>query len=81
VKIEVRYFASLAETTGKASEVIEVDEQSDVRSLWKLLTERYGALAELHYRPLVACDMQYCDWTESLRGVREVAFLPPVSGG
>jgi len=30
---------------------------------------------------LVACDVEYRDWSAKLDGVREVAFLPPISGG
>ena len=45
------------------------------------LVERHPRLAELSYRPLVACDLDYSDWDRPLQGVREVAFLPPVSGG
>ncbi|HXV77525.1 MAG TPA: MoaD/ThiS family protein [Candidatus Polarisedimenticolaceae bacterium] len=81
MKLDVRYFASLAETTGTPRETIEIDAGSDVGALWELLSVRHAALAGLHYRPLVACDMRYCDWSESLDGVREVAFLPPISGG
>ena len=53
----------------------------DVEGLWALLLERHPALGELGFKPLVACDLDYADWDRKLDGVREVAFLPPVSGG
>jgi len=81
MRVEVRYFASLAELAGRASETLEVDADADVRTVWSLLTERHPALTGLSYRPLVACDMSYADWDTPVGGVREVAFLPPVSGG
>jgi molybdopterin converting factor small subunit len=30
---------------------------------------------------MAACDREYATWDRPLAGVREVAFLPPVSGG
>jgi molybdopterin converting factor subunit 1 len=81
MKIEVRYFASLVEQVGAASEVVEVSAQEDVKALWSRLQRKHPALARLGFRPLVACDLEYADWSRSLAGVREVAFLPPVSGG
>jgi len=54
---------------------------SDVTALWRALIERYPALKTTGFRPLVACDMEYATWEADLEGVREVAFLPPLSGG
>ena len=81
MKLEVRYFASLVELTGRSSETLEVEDGADVRALWSVLLDRHPALADLSFRPLVACDMDYADWDAPISGVREVAFLPPVSGG
>jgi molybdopterin synthase sulfur carrier subunit len=79
--VEVRYFASLVERTGCSSEAVEVGEGTDVSGLWGLLEQRHPALADVGFRPLVACDLTYADWDRPLDGVREVAFLPPFSGG
>jgi molybdopterin converting factor subunit 1 len=81
VSVNVRFFASLVQRVGCAAETVEIEPSTDVRGLWNLLVRRHPALAELAYEPLVACDLEYADWTRSLQGVREVAFLPPVSGG
>jgi molybdopterin converting factor small subunit len=79
--VEVRFFASLAERAGRSVEQVVVDPGSDVLALWQTLTRRFPALGELTYRPLVACDLVYADWDRELDDVKEVAFLPPVSGG
>ena len=79
--LEVRYFASLIDHTGMASESIEVDPGETIEALWGRLRERHPALESVGFRPLVACDMEYSPWSRPLDGVREVAFLPPVSGG
>jgi molybdopterin converting factor subunit 1 len=79
--VQVRYFASLAERTGCSSETVEIEDGADVTSLWEALVERHDGLADLAFRPLVACDLNYAGWNQVLDGVEEVAFLPPVSGG
>jgi molybdopterin converting factor subunit 1 len=81
LRIEVRFFASLADATGQSSETLDLARSTDVEGLWAQLIERHPRLGQLGYRPLVACDMDYAAWDRLLDGVREVAFLPPVSGG
>lgn len=79
--VEVLFFASMADAVGRTRERVELDEGSTVSGLWRVLVERHPGLGGLAYRPLVACDMDYSSWERELAGVREVAFLPPVSGG
>ena len=79
--IQLRFFASLAERAGCKAESVDVQEGSDVAQLWRMLEQRHPALAEIGFRPLVACDRSYADWSRTLDGIREVAFLPPLSGG
>ena len=81
MKIEVRYFASLVDRVGVTAETVELDDATDVAGLWSALEHRHPGLAGMDYRPMVACDMEYAAWDTRLDGVREVAFLPPVSGG
>ena len=81
MQIEVRYFASLVDRTGRPAERIRIEPGTDVAGLWGELTRRHPSLAELAFRPMVACDRVYAGWDSPLAGVREVAFLPPVSGG
>ena len=81
MRVEVRYFASLVDLTGTPVETVEVPPGIDVTGLWSLLVARHPELARASFRPLAACDLEYADWGRGLDGVREVAFLPPVSGG
>jgi molybdopterin synthase sulfur carrier subunit len=81
VKVEVLYFASLADRAGTRGETIEIDGPTDVAGLWAIVGSRHPKLAELPVKPAAACDRVYASWDRSLDGVREVAFLPPVSGG
>ncbi len=79
--IQLHFFASLAERAGCKTESVELREGSDVGQLWRMLEERHPALANIGFRPLVACDRTYADWDRTLDDIREVAFLPPLSGG
>lgn len=79
--VEVRFFASLIDRVGASNETMEIGAGSDVRTLWDLLVRRHPRLGDLPFRPMAACDMVYAEWDRKLDGVREVAFLPPVSGG
>jgi len=81
MRVEVRYFASLVDRTGVETERVELDPGAGVAELWALLVARHPALGAIGYRPLVACDLEYARWDRTLDDVREVAFLPPVSGG
>lgn len=79
--VEVLWFASLADKTGTRREDVEVEGVKDIEGLWDLLASRHPALHSIGMRPVAACDRRRVAWSESLEGVREVAFLPPVSGG
>ena len=81
VEIRVRFFASLVDRTGRSAERVEVPPSADVGWLWNALVDRHPGLGRLAYRPAVACDLEYAGWDRDLGSVREVAFLPPVSGG
>ena len=81
IRVQVRFFASLVDRTGCSEESVELSPAANVESLWAELVRRHPALAELSTRPMVACDQDYATWENSLDGVEEVAFLPPVSGG
>ena len=81
IVVQVRFFASLVERAGGSRESVEIEPSTDVQALWQMLIERHPSLAEVGFRPLVACDCVYADWDRVLDGVHEVAFLPPVSGG
>lgn len=81
MRLSVLLFASLADRAGSRAVEIDVDPGDDVAALWNRLVESHPALGTLRARPAVACDGDWADWGSPLTGVREVAFLPPFSGG
>lgn len=83
MKIQVRYFASLRETIGVGSEILETA-AADVASLRQVLIDRGGAHAQCLARGLpvrVAVNQVMADEMTPLVGDCEVAFFPPVTGG
>ncbi|HVQ35531.1 MAG TPA: MoaD/ThiS family protein [Candidatus Bathyarchaeia archaeon] len=79
--LRVLYFASLKDRARAAEEAVDVPAGTTVGALWEELSRRHPGLASFTARPLVACDKTFAAWETSLDGVREVAFLPPFSGG
>ncbi len=79
--VRVLWFASLADLCGAHQEDWTVSPAESVDSLWRRAVERHPALEPRKTTLRVACDEKWVKWDSSLDGVREVAFLPPVSGG
>jgi molybdopterin converting factor subunit 1 len=81
LSIEVHFFASLADRAGRRSTRVELPAGATVEVLWVRLIADFPGLQGAGQRPMVACDLEYASWDRRLDDVREVAFLPPVSGG
>ena len=83
MKIQLRYFASLRETIGVATETCETS-APDVLSLRQELIARGGPHAQclaLGLPVRVAVNQVMALETTALTGDCEVAFFPPVTGG
>ncbi|MFM8610044.1 MAG: molybdopterin converting factor subunit 1 [Burkholderiaceae bacterium] len=83
MRIELRYFASLREAIGHASETVQT-QAGTVGALRDELIARGGAHAEALARGRAvraACNQTLCDDAQALHDGAEVAFFPPVTGG
>jgi molybdopterin converting factor small subunit len=79
MRIQIHYFAMLAEKRGLTAEWLTV-ETSDLASLYDALAEQHGfALPRASIRPAV--NDALCAWHHPLRDGDRVVFVPPVSGG
>ena len=77
MKITVRYFASISDSIGKSSEILNVDHSVTVREVWQSVSNKVcysGAV-------LVAVNHEYCSMNYKLNEMDELAFFPPVTGG
>ncbi|PSL18881.1 molybdopterin converting factor subunit 1 [Shimia abyssi] len=81
--MDVLYFAWVRERIGLPKEAVETEAAtvSELVEELKAREERYavafGDLSALR----VAVDQELTDFDASIRGAREVAFFPPMTGG
>lgn len=83
MKISIKYFASIREGLGVASEVYDSSSQT-VSDLRDALISRGGAYAVYLARGKavrIALDQVMSEETAQLKEGCEVAFFPPVTGG
>ena len=83
MKIAVRYFASIRESVGQGSEVLDTS-AANLGALRDELLARGGAYASALARGRavrMALDQVLSDEAAALRDGAEVAFFPPVTGG
>ncbi|TNF21773.1 MAG: molybdopterin converting factor subunit 1 [Rhodobacteraceae bacterium] len=81
--MDVLYFAWVRERIGVPKERVET-KAATVAELVAELTareERYAAAFADLSALRVALDQELADFEASLKGVREVAFFPPMTGG
>ncbi|MEO6365950.1 MAG: MoaD/ThiS family protein [Luteimonas sp.] len=77
--VTVLYFASLRDTAGRSSELVDTD-AGNLRTLYEELEARHGfGLACDVLR--VAVDGAFAKWQDAVGERQEIAFIPPVSGG
>lgn len=83
MKVTVRFFASIRETIGHGSEVIETD-VTTVGALRDDLLARgttYQEALSSERAVRMALNQSVCDGAAHLQDNCEVAFFPPVTGG
>ena len=82
--MKIIYFAALRTTLGTSEE--EMTPPPKVKTIGDLMTW-LAQCSDAHRQAFslpsiqVAADCQYVDKDHALRGVKEVAFFPPVTGG
>jgi molybdopterin converting factor subunit 1 len=81
-EVHVRLFAHARELAGGESVCVSVSERATIRELRQALLARLPAAAELLRRSMFAIDNDYVgDDAPVPDSAREVACIPPVSGG
>jgi len=75
--IQVRFFASLRETVGRASLQLPGDGVANVAEVW---ASAAGGVA-VPANALAAINMEYANFDAPVADGDEVAFFPPVTGG
>jgi molybdopterin synthase sulfur carrier subunit len=83
MKIEVLYFAWLRERIGLGRETVETEAETvaDLLDELRAREERYALALSDMASVRVAVDQELTTVDASLKGVREVALFPPMTGG
>lgn len=81
MQVQIRYFASLRETTGVEREALALTAPATVADARTALLARHPALGALLPRCAVALNHAYTNAEAPLGEGDELAFLPPVGGG
>jgi molybdopterin synthase sulfur carrier subunit len=76
MKVNIKFFASMRESMGRADDSIDVADGATVADVWAQVSSE--ALPE---NTLIAVNMEYTNLEEQLKEGDEVAFFPPVTGG
>ena len=81
--VEVMYFAWVRERIGEPREKVETKAStvSELVDELRALEPRYAAAFADLSALRVALDQELADFDAPLKGVREVAFFPPMTGG
>mgnify|MGYP006369562415 FL=1 len=81
--IEVLYFAWVRERIGQPRERVETSAATvgDLVAELRVREDRYAAAFADVSALRVAVDQRLADFSAPLKGAREVAFFPPMTGG
>lgn len=81
--MNVLYFAWVRERIGIPKETVETQAETvaDLVEELRGREERYAAAFEDLSALRVAIDQELCEFDSPLKGAREVAFFPPMTGG
>ena len=77
MSVQIKYFASLRESLGRAGEQVAITEGMSVNELWQSATGKKGRPNQV----LVAINQEYATFSSIVKDGDEVAFFPPVTGG
>tara|TARA_R110002072_G_scaffold286113_1_gene451121 strand:- start:47390 stop:47626 length:237 start_codon:yes stop_codon:yes gene_type:complete len=78
MKIEIKYFGSIAELIGYSEETIKIDvkEEFDLRSFFE---KKYPEISKVNFK--IAVNQEIMDCINPSSEKNEVALLPPFAGG
>ena len=79
MRITLKYFGMVAESTGKDNEELIIDENMALDELQYLIEKKYSALDKIAYE--IAINQSIENEKIHLKENDEIALLPPFAGG
>ena len=79
--MRVLFFAQLKDVTGCDSIELALSSLLNGEQLWKMLIEKFPALANHQKNIRLARNWEYTDAKTNFANEDEIALIPPVSGG
>ncbi len=79
--IQIRYFASLREITGKREEQLTIPDRATVANVRTILLTRYPRLQPILERCAYALNHHYVSVEAILKEDDVLVFIPPTGGG
>ncbi len=77
----VLLFAAAKESVGQDSITVELPDTATVADLRKQLVSEYPVIRDLVARSFIAVDQQFASNDVLIADAKEIALIPPVSGG
>ncbi len=78
----VLFFGVARDLVGAAHSTLDIDGELSVSEFWNRLIELHPGLSECRAYSRLAADLDYLEPDQTIRPeTREVAIIPPVSGG
>jgi molybdopterin converting factor subunit 1 len=79
MRLKLKYFGALSETTGMKEETMNLHSEITVEALRTMLEKKYPGLKNKSYQ--CAVDLKLQENNYKINKDSEIAFLPPFAGG
>jgi len=81
MKINVKFFAGIAQYTGKSEHTLYIENNPQVKDIIEQLIQEFPQAADLIKRSLIAVNHEYAKKEQFVMETDDIALIPPVSGG
>lgn len=81
MEIKVRFFAGIAEATGKREHILHMNNDTQIKDILNQLVQEFPLAANIINKSMVSVNHDYAKPDYLVKENDEIALIPPVSGG
>lgn len=81
MRITVKFFAGIAEATGKREHIINTERNLKIMDILEILAKEFPLANDLINKSMVSINHDYATEEQAVKENDEIALIPPVSGG